>query len=220
MTEFTFFHTSFGMELPAIWDHPEDADTLLVLGHGSASTMTTPLMVALSAALARCRIATLRFEYPYSADPSFKPFTDAPVDDADTLKDTLRSALNYAVQAHPDLTALIGGHSLSGLMTTYADAQEPLWAKGIICLGFPHRGDPARTAHLDRCSQPILFVQGSQDSLAPKAEITEICRSLPEDRAFAAWIEDASHGFAAEGRSLDEVSREIAQHIRNFANHL
>jgi len=219
MSEFTFFHTSFGTELPAIWDHPEDADVLFVIGHGSASTMTTPLMVALSEALMRCRIATLRFEYPYSCDPGFKPFTDAPTDDRETLIATFRSALNYAIQAAPDLKPLAGGHSLSGLIATYADVAEPLWARGLVCLGFPSRGDPERTGHLKNCSQPVLFVQGTHDGLGTKAEITEICSALP-DRAFAAWIENATHGFAVEGRDLKDVTREIAQSIRNFADHL
>ncbi|WP_139176593.1 hypothetical protein [Jannaschia faecimaris] len=66
MIEEISFKTPSGQSLPAILNRPADADTLFVLGHGSGSNRHVPLMVALNDALAPFRVATLRFEYPYS----------------------------------------------------------------------------------------------------------------------------------------------------------
>ena len=71
MIEDVIFSTPSGFELPAIFNHPNNADALFVLGHGSGSTINVPFMAALSEALSRFRIASLRFEYPYSSDPNF-----------------------------------------------------------------------------------------------------------------------------------------------------
>lgn len=76
MIEDVIFATPSEFELPAILNRPTDADAIFVLGHGSGSTINVPFMAALSEALSGFRIASLRFEYPYSADPDFIPFSD------------------------------------------------------------------------------------------------------------------------------------------------
>jgi uncharacterized protein len=219
MTEITLFSTPSGNKLPAILDRPKDADTLFVLGHGSGSTIHVPFMTAVSEALSSFRIASLRFEYPYSADSSFVPFSDMPVDDDDVLIETVRAALGLGLQTCPELKVLVGGHSISALVTTYADANVPLRANGLISLAFPRKSDPARSRHLLNTSAPLLFVQGTNDALGSQREIEAMTRPLGE-RATLKWIEGATHVFDVEGRELSEIAMEIAGAVRQFADHI
>jgi predicted alpha/beta-hydrolase family hydrolase len=217
MIEETLFHTQSGSELPAILNLPTDADTLFVLGHGSGSTIHVPLMAALSEVLGSLRIATLRFEYPYSCHPDFVPFTDMPVDDDEVLIETVRAALTFGMRNCPELKTFVGGHSISGLVTTYADADVPLPAAGIISLGYPRKGDPIRSQHLPNTAAPILIVQGTNDALGSRNEIEEMTRPLG-DRASLRWIVGATHGFSVDGRELSQVALDIAGTVRQFVD--
>ena len=219
MTELTLFNTPSGIELPAILNRPPDADTLFVFGHGSGSTINIPLLAALSEALGHLRIASLRFEYPYSSNPDFIPFSDMPVDDDETLIATMRAALEFGLQNYPELKALVGGHSMSAFIATYADADVPLPAAGLISLGYPRKGDPVQSQHLQNTSTPMLFVQGTHDTLGTRSEIEEMTRPLG-DQATLKWIENATHAFSVEGRELSQVAIEIAQAVRQFADQI
>jgi len=217
MTEETSFRTHSGGELPALLNLPPHADVLFVLGHGSGSTIHVPLMAALSEALSSFRVASLRFEYPYSCHPNFVPFSDMAVDDDEVLIATVRAALEFGLRNCPKLKTFVGGHSISGLVTTFADAETPLPADGIISLGYPRKGDPTQSQHLQDTVAPILFVQGTNDALGNCAEIEEMTRPLG-DRAVLRWIEGATHGFSVEGRDLSHVASEVAGAVREFAD--
>lgn len=219
MTELKLFNTPSGNELPAILNRPIDADTLFVLGHGSGSTIHSPFMAVLSEALNQVRIASLRFEYPYSSNPKFIPFSDMLVDDDEVLIETARAALEFGLQICPELKAIVGGHSISGLVTTYADAVVPLQANGLVSLGFPRKGDPNRSRHLLNTAAPILFVQGTNDALGSQSEIEQMTLPLGE-RASLKWIENATHGFSVEGQELSQVADEIAEAVRDFADRI
>ena len=64
--EFKFVSTPEKGEVTAVYDQPESAKALLVLGHGSGSNLRHSLMAELSEALNEQLIATFRFNYPYS----------------------------------------------------------------------------------------------------------------------------------------------------------
>jgi uncharacterized protein len=217
MIEDALFSIPSGNVLPAILNHPVNADTLFVLGHGSGSTIHAPLMAELSEALSSLRIASLRFEYPYSCDPNFIPFSDMPIDDDKILIETVNAALSFGCEKCPELKALVGGHSVSGLVTTYADADASLPAAGLVAIGYPRKGDPSRSRHLLNTSAPLLFIQGTNDTLGSRSEIEEMTRPLG-NRATLKWIQGATHVFSVEGRELSHVAIEIAETVRKFAD--
>jgi predicted alpha/beta-hydrolase family hydrolase len=204
-----------GGKVSAILQQPTNAVGLLVLGHGSGSNMHVPLMEGLCEALSELRVATLRFEYPYSDKPDFVPFTDMPMDPDDVLISTIQTALDLAIAETSEIPIFVGGHSVSGFMATVADAKGGLPANGIVSLAFPRKGDRARSEHLDETTLPLLIVQGTQDPLGTAAEISEMANYLGE-RATVQWIDDASHGFRVNGRVFSDVINEIAVHIRDY----
>ena len=66
ITESRLLATSNGPEVAAILVEPQDAIALMVLGHGAGIPIYRPLMVQMCEALAELRIATFRYNYPYS----------------------------------------------------------------------------------------------------------------------------------------------------------
>jgi hypothetical protein len=65
-TEVKFLSTPDKGDVSAILMRPEDATHLLVLGHGASSNMRTPMMETIAEHLAEQKIATFRYNFPYS----------------------------------------------------------------------------------------------------------------------------------------------------------
>ncbi|MEH6404410.1 MAG: alpha/beta family hydrolase [Sneathiella sp.] len=208
------FNIPSGDTVSAILRQPVKSVGLFVLGHGSGSTMRVPLMAELSEALFELNVATLRFQYPYSGQSEFVPFTDMPMDSDEVLIETIRAALDLANIESGENPTYIGGHSVSGLMTTRADSDQPLPADGIICLSYPRKGDPSRSKHLALTSLPILIIQGTEDTLGTPAEISEMVEMLGE-KASLKWIEGAGHVFQVKDRDIRTVTSNIARHIHD-----
>jgi len=200
----------------AILDRPDSALGLMVLGHGSGSTMRVPFIDGLSAALVSAGVATFRFEYPYSQHPEFVPYTDMPMDEPDVLVATIRAAVATAAGAAPDLPMIVGGHSVSGQMASVANADSPLASvRGVVMLGFPLKGDMKRAGHLGTGTTPLLLVQGTADPLGDSDQIQEVASSVGS-RATVQFIDSAGHGFSVPDRSDIDVYNEIAGHVARW----
>jgi predicted alpha/beta-hydrolase family hydrolase len=86
---------------------------------------------------------------------------------------------------------------------------------GLAFLGFPLHpaGQPsqARGNHLFDVRVPMLFLQGTRDSLASTGEIESLCQALG-DRATLHFFTDADHSFHVRkggGRTDQEVMTEM-----------
>jgi predicted alpha/beta-hydrolase family hydrolase len=211
------FSIPSGVKLSAVLQRPENYRALFFLGHGSGSNMNGPHMRGLADALFERGIATLRFQYPYSQHPAFIPFTDMPVDDDQTLIDTMRAACALANEMADGVPIYVGGHSMSGFVATLAAAQTNLHANGIVVLAYPRKGDPTRSAHLARVVLPLLIVQGTKDPLGTPAEILEMVELLlPSVRL--TWLEGASHVLTVADLDQSIVLHTAVDHICDFVD--
>ncbi len=200
----------------AILERPQSAHSLMVLGHGSGSNMHVPFISGLSGALANVGVATFRFEYPYSERQDFVPYSDMPMDEPDVLVATVRAAVAAAAGVAPDLSLFAGGHSVSGQMASVADSESPLPnVRGVIMLGFPLKGDLERADHFVNGTNPLLFLQGTADTLGDTVQIKQVVDSIG-GRATLYFVESASHGFEVPGRPDEEVIAELARHIADW----
>ncbi len=203
-------------EVSAILDRPDECRALFVLGHGSGSNMRVPFIAGLSAALVDAGVATFRYQYPYSESADFVPYTDMEMDEQDILLATVRSAVATAAAEAPDLALFAGGHSVSGLMTSMTDTASPLTSlTGIVILGFPLKGDFERAAHLSDASHPMLFLQGTDDTLGDVEEIKRMVGSIETDTSLH-FVESAGHGFSVPDRSDVDVYAELARTIADW----
>jgi predicted alpha/beta-hydrolase family hydrolase len=116
----------------------------------------------------------------------------------------------------PDVPLVAGGKSFGGRMTSQAQAAAPLpGVRGLAFLGFPLHpaGKPStdRAAHLADIHVPMLFLQGTRDSLAELKLIEPVVKRLGSS-ARLHLAEGADHSFhvlARSGRNDPEVMREI-----------
>lgn len=172
-------------------------------------------MEAAAASLGEHGIASLRYEFPYMQRKSRRP------DPPPLLQATVRAAVKAAAAAAPDLPLLAGGKSMGGRMTSQAAATEPLaGVKGLVFFGFPLHpaGKPSitRAAHLSRVTVPMLFLQGTRDTLADLELLRPVLAEIP--LATLKVFEGADHMFhllKSAGRSdadlLAEMSRTVAE---------
>jgi hypothetical protein len=197
---------------------PENATALLSLAHGAGAGMRHAFMEAIAEALGRCRLATLRFEFPYVTAGSRRP------DPRPVLLDTVCAAAAEAARLGGGLPLLAGGKSMGGRMTSLAAAEGRLEkVRGIVFFGFPLHpaGQPGteRAEHLARVPQPLLFLQGTRDALADLALLRPIVEALGP-RARLRELEGADHGFHVRkrsGRTHEGVIEALAEDVVRFA---
>jgi predicted alpha/beta-hydrolase family hydrolase len=109
-------------------------------------------------------------------------------------------------------------------MTSLAAAEAPLaGVRGLIFFGFPLHpaGRPSieRADHLARVAAPMLFLQGTRDTLAELDLLRPVCERLGE-RPTLHVVEGADHSFHVlkrSGRTDDEVLDELAATVAAWA---
>jgi predicted alpha/beta-hydrolase family hydrolase len=185
---------------------PSDAQVCLVLAHGAGAGMRHRFMDAVSKKLAELGVATLRYQFPYMEKRVKRP------DSTPVLTDTVRAAIAAAKKHAGDLRLFAGGKSMGGRMTSLAAAKEPLdGVRGLVFFGFPLHaaGTPGveRSNHLADVRTPMLFLQGSRDSLADLKLLKPLCKRLGT-KAELFVIEGGDHSFhvpKSSGRSDEDV---------------
>jgi predicted alpha/beta-hydrolase family hydrolase len=211
--EFLFAVPETG-EVSAILLRPPKARALLVLAHGAGAGMRHSFLEALARELAEAGLATLRYQFPYTEQRRRAP------DSPKVLTATVRAAVQAALDRGPDLPIFAGGKSMGGRMTSLAASQQPLAAvRGLVFIGFPlhppNRPGTQRAEHLPRVGRPMLFLQGTRDTLAKLELIRPICARLGPV-ATLHIIETADHSFHVLKSSLRtdaDVMQELAQTI-------
>jgi uncharacterized protein len=178
--------------------HPPGSRLCVVLAHGAGGGMEHPFMEALAKDLALRDVSTLRYQFPYMERGDKRP------DSPPLCHATVRAAAAAARERLAQLRLIAGGKSFGGRMTSQAQAKMPLpGVRGLVFFGFPLHpaGKPSteRAAHLSQISVPMLFVQGTRDTLADQTLLRPLVESLPPATLEA--IEGADHSFHVPARS-------------------
>jgi predicted alpha/beta-hydrolase family hydrolase len=161
--------------------------------------MTHPFMEAVARELGERKLATLRYQFPYMEKRSSRP------DPPKVAHAAVRAAVAEAGKRLPKLPLVAGGKSFGGRMTSQAQAASALpGVKGLVFLGFPLHaaGKPSdeRGEHLIDVQVPMLFLQGTRDSLADLDVLKPLIRRLGK-RATLATFQDADHSFHVPART-------------------
>lgn len=177
-------------------DHPI---CVMTLAHGAGAGMNHEFMVSISKSLAEKKIAVLRFNFPFMENQKRRPDTPA------IAHKTIEAAIKKAHEIFPSLPLFVSGKSFGGRMSSqYLATQPTADVKGIIFFGFPlhQAGKPSveRAEHLKSVVVPMLFLQGTKDTLASIDLIERVCASLK--LATLVTIEGANHAFKAGKKDL------------------
>ena len=209
-------------EVTALTISPTEAKAVYVFAHGAGAGMRHPFMDAVARGLAARHIATFRYQFPYTEGGKRRP------DPQPVLLATVRAAQEAAKLAFPGLPVFAGGKSMGGRMTSLAAAEGGLDdVRGLVFFGFPlhaaGRRSTERADHLSGFDLPMLFLQGTRDSLADLALLEPVCAGLGA-RATLHVIPDADHGFHVPKRSgltdaevLDALAAAAHDWIRQHA---
>ena len=178
---------------------PDRALACYVMAHGAGAGMTHPFMTAVADGLSARQIGTLRYQFPYMERGSRRP--DTPV----TACATVRAAVSEANRLVPSLPLFAGGKSFGGRMTSQAQAEIPLpHVRGLVFFGFPlHETDKPslrRAEHLAQVQVPMLFLQGTRDTLADIDLMTNTMKALGQ-KATLVEVQDGDHSFHVRVRS-------------------
>ena len=220
-TELRFLASASAGEVSAILIRPASARWLYVFGHGAGAGMRHRFMEDASTALAGRGIATFRYQFAYQEKGSRR------IDPLPVLLATVRAAIDAARRAVPDLPLLAGGKSMGGRMTSLAASKEPLdGAKGVAFFGFPLHpaGEPGqvRADHLALVTVPMLFLQGTRDTLADLDLLRPVIDKLGA-RATLHVVDGADHGFNVlkrSGRTPADVMDELTRTMEGWAESL
>jgi hypothetical protein len=105
-------------------------------------------------------------------------------------------------------------------------ASLPAAVRGLVFFGFPLHapGKPSagRADHLSGVTVPMLFLQGTRDTLADLSLLEPVCDRLG-DRATLHIVEGADHSFhvpKSAGLTDEEVIRRIAGTVADWASRL
>ena len=189
---------------------PDQPRACYVFAHGAGAGMTHSFMEAFANGLSERGIASLRYQFPYMEKGSKRP--DPPA----IARAAVRAAVAKAAEIFPGVALIAGGKSFGGRMTSQAQAAASLpGVRGLAFVGFPLHpaGKPStdRADHLAKIDIPMLFLQGTRDSLAEAALIEPVVQRLGS-RATLHLAEGADHSFhvlARSGRKDAEVMNEI-----------
>jgi len=184
---------------------PNKPICILTLAHGAGAGMDHLFMETLAEALLKAGIATLRFNFPFMENKKGRP--DSPA----IAYATIESAITKAHELAPKLPLFVSGKSFGGRMSSQWLAVHPdSSVKGIIFYGFPLHpsGKPSieRAEHLKALKIPMLFLQGSKDTLAEWALIETVCKSLK--KATLIKLEGVDHSFKAGKKDIISILEE------------
>ena len=168
---------------------------MMVLAHGAGTDQHHPMVSAIADAIAAAGHGVMTFNYPYTEAGRRAP------DRAPKL-----FACHRAVAEH---------------MATML-ASEGADVDGIVCLAYPlhpaGKPDRLRVEHLPRVIVPVLFFQGSRDSLSRPELFDEHVRPLPN--ATVVDMEGADHSFRERGWTLERVQSVVTEGYEAWLGHV
>jgi alpha/beta superfamily hydrolase len=127
-----------------------------------------------------------------------------------------RAALDW-LDANLGLPVLVAGFSFGSFVGLQLGCGDPL-VKGLIGLGVPYRAEGRSYAYefLERCTQPKLFISGTEDQFGPRALMNPILKQAAEPKEIV-WIEGAEHFFqgipSSPGAKLSQMQEALRSWI-------
>jgi len=162
------------------------------------------------------------FDYNYMRESRKRP------DPLPQLITTHRGALSEARERYASRSTILIGKSMGGRVGCHVSLEEKV--AGLVCLGYPLCAMGDRTKIRDEIlrtlSTPILFVQGTRDSLCP-LDLLESVRAKMKAPNFLHVVDGGDHSLRvpkrqlqASGEAQERVDRRILKAITGFVDRL
>ncbi|QNI35477.1 alpha/beta hydrolase [Edaphobacter albus] len=105
-----------------------------------------------------------------------------------------RAALDW-LDATVHLPVLMTGFSFGSFIGLQAGCGDPR-VRGLVGLGVPYRAEGRSYTYefLEKCTQPKLFISGTEDQFGPRAQVEPMLTRAADPKRIV-WIEGAEHFF-------------------------
>jgi len=194
---------------------------LLLFAAGAGAPSSHPWIQDWRKRLSRIGIVET-FDYDYMREGRKRP------DRLPQLIAAHRKALNRARERHRAESTVLVGKSMGGRVGCHLSLEEKV--DGLVCLGYPlcPMGDQTkpRDEVLRALTTPILFVQGSRDSLC-QLDLLESVRAEMKAPNFRHTVEGGDHSLRVPKRQLqgtrktqEDIDQEILKVIGKFVDQL
>ncbi|GAQ90019.1 alpha/beta-Hydrolases superfamily protein [Klebsormidium nitens] len=187
---------------------------LIVFAHGAGAGSSSPFMQRwrdlLREALGAVDVVT--FDYPYLASGK----KGAPPK-AEKLVDFHIATIKSAQEKYPGAPLVLIGKSMGSRVSCMIGGREDsgLDVAAVVCLGYPLKGmgkGPLREQTLLDLKCPVLFVQGSKDSMCPLDSLADVRERMSADNNLYV-VEGGDHGLSVGVKALaaQELTKEEAE---------
>ena len=193
---------------------------LILLAPGAGAPSSHPWMQEWKKRLSGIG-AVETFDYDYMRERRKRP------DPLSKLIAVHREALAKVREKHIAKTFLIG-KSMGGRVGCHVSLEDKV--DGLICLGYPLCAMGDRTKLRDEVlralTTPILFVQGTRDSLCPLDLLKRVRTEMKGPNALHLVqggdhsLRVAKHQLQASGQTQEDIDRQILQVIADFVGDL
>jgi uncharacterized protein len=161
-------------------------------------------------------------DYAYMSEGRKRP------DPLPKLIATHREALSDARKRHPSEATILVGKSMGGRVGCHLSLEEKV--DGLVCLGYPLCAMGDRTKLRDEVlralNTPILFVQGTRDSLCP-LDLLERLRAEMRTKSVLHVVEGGDHSLRvpkrqlqATGKTQEDIDRRVLEAVAGFVDQL
>jgi len=199
-------------KISSTWLIPDEYQSVLIIAHGAGHDMNSVFISQIQEGIAKQNVLTVKFNFPYMEQGLKAPNTPH------VLEETWQKVIN-TVMEKTGVTRkqiFLSGKSMGGRYATILTSKEDLYA-GIILFGYPlhapGKPDKPRFGHLKDIHEPMLFFQGTRDSLCQLKIFKPLLEKLSPQPVLHI-IEGADHSFKLLkriDRSEQSVFDEIIQ---------
>lgn len=198
---------------------PRAARATAVMAHGAGGDMNSRLLLDLQERLVKRSLAVVRFNFLYTENGRRAP------DRRPVLEACWRSVADWVRRELEPERMFLGGKSMGGRMCSYL-AADGYPCRGVFFLGYPlhppGKTEKLRKEHLPRMPVPMLFIQGTRDSLCKLDLLNPILKKLGA-KATLHVIDGGDHSFRVPkrmGKSQSDVVEEIAKALTDWIESL
>ncbi len=189
---------------------PDNHQAILIIAHGAGHDMHSTFISYLHEEIARAGIMTVKFNFPYKElgrkAPDRPPVLEA------TWHAVIDAVLNNSGYRPEQI--FLSGKSMGGRYASMIAAQRP-GLGGLIVYGYPLHApgklDKLRSEHLSLITCPMLFFQGTRDSLCKINIFKPIVAKLTAPTELHI-IEGGDHSFKVL-KKLERTESEVWQEI-------
>ncbi|MFK5950837.1 MAG: dienelactone hydrolase family protein [Methylococcales bacterium] len=180
-------------EISSTWLIPDEYQSVLIIAHGAGRDMNSTFISAIHEGIAKHNILTVKFNFPYMERGSKAPNTPH------VLEETWQQVINTVIEKTgvTRKQIFLSGNSMGGRYATILASKEDLYA-GIILFGYPlhapGKPDKPRFNHLKVIHEPMLFFQGTRDSLCQLKVFQPLLETL-SPKPTLHIIEGGDHSF-------------------------